>query len=153
MVTLKRATMQDAELIYRMQREAFAALLARYQDYDTNPGNEPLSKAQQRLADPDTYFYLIQADEETVGAIRVVDRQDGSRKRISPLFILPQYNGRGYAQQAIQEVERIHGPSHWRLDTIAQEPANCHLYEKMGYRVTGEAHEVKEGMTLIVYEK
>lgn len=59
---------------------------------------------QRHLAQPETYFYLIQADEETVGA-------------------------------------------------IAQERVNCHLYEKMGYCTTGEAHEVKEGMTLIVYEK
>lgn len=104
MVTLKRATVHDAELIYRMQRKAFAGLLAKYQDLDTNPGNEPFDKVQRRLAQPDTYFYLIQADKETVGA-------------------------------------------------IAQERGNCHLYKKMGYHVTGEAHEVKEGMTLIVYEK
>ena len=153
MVTLKRATVHDAELIWRMQAAAFTGLLAKYQDLHTNPGNEPLDKVQRRLAQPDTYFYLIQADEETVGAIRVVDRQDGSRKRISPLFILPQYCGRGYAQQAMLEAERIHGAAHWRLDTIAQERGNCYLYEKKGYRATGEAHEVKEDMTLIVCEK
>lgn len=44
MVTLKRATVHDAELIWRMQRKAFAALLARYQDYDTNPGTSPSTK-------------------------------------------------------------------------------------------------------------
>ena len=53
----------------------------------------------------------------------------------------------------MQDAERIHGTTHRQLDTIAQEPGNCHLYEKMGYHVTGEAHQVKEGMTLIVCEK
>ena len=54
---------------------------------------------------------------------------------------------------SLQDAERIHGTTHWQLDTIGQEPGNCHLYEKMGYHVTGEAHQVKEGMTLIICEK
>lgn len=37
----------------------------------------------------ETFYYYNVADGETVGAIRIVVKQDGSRKRISPLFILP----------------------------------------------------------------
>ena len=44
MVTLKRATMQDAELIWRMRVAAFTGLLAKYQDLDTNPGTPPSTK-------------------------------------------------------------------------------------------------------------
>ena len=42
-----------------------------------------------------------------VGAIRVVDRKDGSAKRIAPIFILSPYRNRGLAQQAILEAEKI----------------------------------------------
>lgn len=154
MITLRRASRNDAERIWHMQVEAFAGLLEKYGDVETNPGAEPLARVQQRLDDPATSFYFIEAEGETVGAIRVVDRKDGSRKRVSPLFILPDCRGRGYAQAAMQEVERIHGSS-WELTTIAEEPGNCHLYEKLGYRAVGEA-DVKikyKGMTLIVYQK
>ena len=153
MITLTRATMQDAERIWRMQREAFAELVAKYQDFDTNPGSEPLSKVCQRLAQPETFFYLIETAGETVGAIRVVDRQDGGRKRISPLFILPKHQGRGYAQQAMQAAETLHGAADWALSTIAQEAGNCHLYEKLGYRRTGQTQVINERMTLVFYEK
>ena len=40
----------------------------------------------------------------------------------------------------------------WKLETILQEPLNCHLYEKCGFRRVGEEHVVNERMTLIDYE-
>ena len=76
-----------------------------------------------------------------------------SRKRISPLYILPAYQGKGYAQAAMLEAERIHGAHHWQLDTILQEAGNCYLYEKMGYHQTGRLTPVQENMTIVDYEK
>ena len=152
-VELLRASMEDAEVLWAMQKAAFAELLARYQDFDTNPGNEPLEKVQGRLSLPETHFYFIRVDGVNAGAIRIVDHHDERRKRISPLFVLPEYSGRGIAQAAIREAERIHGDVHWNLGTILQEPKNCHLYEKMGYVSTGETKVINDRMTIIFYEK
>jgi len=153
-LTLVRASIADAERIWRMQCAAFQPLLDKYQDFDLNPACEPIDKVLMRLRQPFTYYYIIRLDGEDVGAIRVVDKQEpGKRKRISPLFVLPQYQGRGIAQQAIAAVETLHGEHFWELDTIAQEPGNCHLYEKMGYRTTGEATQINDRMTIILYEK
>ena len=152
-VELVRASMEDAETIWRMQRIAFAELLERYQDFDTNPGNEPLEKVQWRFSFPATYFYFIQVDDMNAGAIRVIDHHDDSPKRISPLFVLPEFCGKGVAQAAIREAERIHGSSNWSLDTILQEKGNCHLYEKMGYRQTGETRVINDRLTLVLYKK
>ena len=99
---LIRATVEDAEQIWQMQKEAFAELFAKYQDMDTNPANEPLEKVIMRLKQAMTYFYLLQLDEEVVGAIRVVDKkEEGKNKRISPLFVLTQHWNKGIAQRAI----------------------------------------------------
>lgn len=151
---LKRAGLADAEFIWNMQKEAFAELLERYRDFETNPASEPIDKVIMRLNQKFTYFYLIQWGDEIVGAIRVVDKQEeGKKKRISPLFILPKYWNRGLAQQAILAVEEIHGSTGWELDTILQEQGNCYLYEKMGYRATGKQEQINEKMTLVFYEK
>lgn len=150
---LKKATLSDAETIWRMQTDAFAELLARYQDFDRSPGNEPFEKIQQRIAQPYTSLYYIIADGDVIGAIRVVDRKDGSRKRIGPLFVMPKFRNRGYGQQAIIEAEKIHGTDNWELDTILQEPGNCHLYEKMGYHRTGKTEIINDRMTIVFYEK
>lgn len=153
-IKLCRASMGDTEMIWKMQREAFAGLLERYQDFETNPGAEPLDKVKNRLAQPDTYFYFICADDMPVGAIRVVDpKTAGQYKRISPLFVLPAYWNQGIAQKAIQLAEDIHGDKGWSLDTILQEAGNCHLYEKMGYRKTGETKVVNDKLTLVFYRK
>lgn len=154
MLQLVKATLEDAELNWQLQIEAFKELLDKYQDYDTNPGNEPIDKVIMRLKQPFTYFYILRLGENNVGAIRVIDKQEeGKNKRISPLFILPQYRNLGIAQKAMREAERIHGEHDWELDTILQEKGNCYLYEKMGYRATGKPEVINDKLTLVFYEK
>ena len=66
---------------------------------------------------------------------------------------MPEFRGKGVAQAAILAAEVIHGSSNWQLDTILQEKANCHLYEKMGYRQPGETQVINQRMTLVFLRK
>ncbi|SHM46465.1 GNAT family N-acetyltransferase [Ruminococcus flavefaciens] len=150
---LKRIGAEECEKLWKMQVEAFSELLEKYQDYDISPANEPMSRVEERLRQSFTYYYFIMDGETAVGAIRVVDMKDGSRKRISPIFIMKQFRGKGYAQQAIRAVEALHGRENWALGTILQEDGNCCLYEKMGYRQTGETEVINERMTIVNYAK
>ncbi len=153
-INLIRATAEDAEQIWNMQKVAFADLLEKYQDFDTNPASEPKEKTVKRLNSASSYFYFICADVETVGAIRVIDKKsDQESKRISPVFIMPQHRRKGYAQAAILQAEKIHGSDNWELDTILQEKGNCCLYEKMGYRRTDKIKQINSKLTLIYYKK
>ena len=152
-VTLRPAAREDLRTIWNMQIEAFSGLLERYRDYGTNPGAEPFEKVLARFEQPWTVYYFILAGDRPVGVIRIVDKQDGSRKRISPLWIMPEYRGKGYAQGAILAAEALHGSRHWSLDTILQEPGNLHLYEKMGYRQTGQIETINDRMDIVFYEK
>lgn len=147
---LVRANIQDAENIWMMQIAAFQDLYAKYQDPETNPATETLEKTIIRLELPCTYYYYIKVEDSVVGAMRVIDhKEEGKYKFLSPIFIMKEFRGRGYAQQAIRLAEKIHGSSGWELDTILQEKSNCYLYEKMGYKLTGEAKIVNERMTLV----
>lgn len=151
---LKRATCEDAELIWKMQIEAFSDLYEKYQDTDTSPATEPLEKILSRFRQCFTYYYIIEVDKNIVGALRVVDKKEkGSAKRISPIFILKKYRNMGIAQAAIIEAERIHGNDNWELDTILSEKGNCYLYEKMGFKSTGKTEKVNDKMTLVFYQK
>jgi GNAT superfamily N-acetyltransferase len=107
----------------------------------------------ERLEQPFTYYYFIMDGDTAVGAVRVVDMMDGSPKRISPIFIMKEHRGKGFAKAAIRAVEKLHGTENWSLDTILQEEGNCRLYEKMGYRRTGDTQVINERMTLVFYEK
>ncbi len=152
-IELIKANEIHAEEIWNMQKVAFKELFNKYKDFETNPANEPLEKTVMRLRQPFTYFYFIIANGKKVGAIRVVDKMTGENKRISPIFIMSEYRNNGYAQLAIIQVEKIHGLYNWELDTILQEKANCHLYEKMGYCKTDNVKQVNDKLTLILYKK
>ena len=153
MVTLRLATSEDLEKIWKMQVEAFAGLLEKYKDYELSPASEGIDRIEARFAQEGSAYYFIEAEGADVGVIRIVDRKDGTRKRISPLWIMPSYRGRGYAQEAIRAAEDIYGSHHWELDTILQEKGNLHLYEKMGYHQTGKTARINDRMDLVFYEK
>lgn len=57
-VTLSRANMDDVEELHAMQVRAFKELLEKYQDFDTNPGNESVEKVGARLQQDFTFFIL-----------------------------------------------------------------------------------------------
>lgn len=152
-VTLRQVKREDVGTVWKMQVEAFSELLTKYQDYDMSPAAEPVEKVMARFEQPWTTYFFIEAEGTNVGAVRVVDKKDGSRKRISPLWIMKEYRGRGYAQEAIKAVEAIYGQDNWCLDTILQEEGNLHLYEKMGYIRTGKTEKINDRMDIVFFEK
>lgn len=151
---LVRIEIKDAETLWTMQVKAFEDLYNKYQDAETSPATEKVEKIIMRLEQSFTYYYYIVVDGVKVGAIRVVDeKEQGKLKRISPIFIMKQYRGKGYAQEAMKAVEKIHGENDWELDTILQEKGNCYLYEKMGYYQTGKTEVINDKLTLVFYKK
>ena len=153
MLILKKATEDDMKTIWKMQVRAFSDLLEKYRDYETSPAAEGFEKVLARYRQPWTTYYFILVQDEAVGAIRIVDKKDGSRKRISPVWIMPEHRNKGYAQAAITAAEQIYGSSHWCLETILQEAGNLHLYEKMGYHQTGRIDRINDRMDIVCFEK
>ena len=153
-IDLIRASLKDTKEIWEMQVKSFKNFLDKYQDFETNPANEPISNVEMRLKQNFTFFYFIFVDNKKVGAIRVVDYKEKSRnKKISPIFVLPEYRNKGIAQSAIKICEEIHGNTNWELSTILQEKGNCYLYEKLGYYPTGKTQFINDRLTLIFYHK
>ena len=152
-IELVRISVDDTGKLWAMQVQAFQKLLDKYQDFETNPANETKEKIKTKLLQEHTFFYYIYEGNNIVGAIRVIDRRDGSRKRVAPVFIMEKFRNRGIAQKTFCEIERIHGKDNWELDTILQEKGNCHLYEKLGYVKIGEIERTNDRMDIIHYIK
>ena len=151
-ITLKLATKADCNTILKIQVKAFSQLLLKYQDYSSSPAAENLDKILKRFEQPFTDYHLIMLGEETIGMLRVCDFDE--KCRLSPICILQEFHGKGYAQEAIRQMEQLYPKAKmWELDTIAQEEKLCYLYEKMGYRKTGRTERLKDGMDLVFYEK
>ena len=151
-IRLMRAEMSDAKELHEMQKICFQPILEKYQDYELNPAAEPLEKTISRLQENFTDFYFIMLGNRKIGGVRV--RHRDQKCKLGPIFLLTEYQGVGYAQEAIRQAEAEYPESIlWELETILQEPKLRHLYEKMGYRRTGKTERVKDGMDLVYYEK
>lgn len=151
-IILEKATCKDVSLIFDMQQKAFRPLLEKYRDFDTNPANETINKVITRIKNPNGVFLKILVDDINVGAIYVVKKE--SSHWISPMFVLPEYQGKGIAQKAIISVEEMFTEAtSWELATILEEGRNCYLYEKMGYLKTTVTKKINNDTTLIFYKK
>ncbi|GHU33120.1 acetyltransferase [Spirochaetia bacterium] len=153
-IILLKATVENANEIHQMQLIAFKKLLEKYQDYEISPGNEKVEKIIDRIKQETTDYYIIKFNGKSVGAIRINKIDNGNKCRISPIFIIPEYQNRGIAQETFKIIEKKYNPKEgWCLDTILQEEGNCYLYEKIGYKKTGKIEKINERMDIVYYEK
>jgi len=151
---LIEATENDLETILDLQRESFKDLLEKYEDYDINPGNENIKDIERRFLQPFTDYLLIEYLDEDIGAVRIIKNEEAKVARISPIFIVPKYQGKGLSQKSFEMIEeKYHWVSLFKLDTILEEEKLCYLYEKLGYEKTGVYEKIKDGMTIVYYEK
>ena len=153
MIHLQQATAEDALALFELQVAAFSPLLEKYQDYDTNPANETIDGVYARIHHPAGCFLKIIADGQLVGAI-CIRWKNNVHFRISPLFLDPEVQGKGFARQAMLLAEaRYPQPKTWELSSLFEETKTCQLYEKMGYVETGVRKPLNDKATLIHYQK
>lgn len=152
-VELVLATENDAELLHQIKYVAFLPLYEKYHDDETNPVKEPMEKVIKCIQMDNSDYYLIKFQNEFVGGVRIVEKQEGVFS-ISPMFILPEYQNRGIGYAAIQKVLALYPKAiTWRLATILQEKRDCHFYEKCGFYRSGWKKEINELMDVVGYEK
>ncbi|QBP43202.1 N-acetyltransferase (plasmid) [Paenisporosarcina antarctica] len=128
-------------------------LLEKYKDYDTNPANETIEDVIKRINKFSGGLYKIVYGNSLVGTICVVWKED-VQFWISPMSIIPAYQGKGIAQKTINLIEDMFPQAiSWELATILEEERNCYLYEKLGYIKTGVSKKLNANATLIFYKK
>lgn len=152
-ITLQKVCFSECEELHKMQVTAFEDLLERYKDFDTNPACESIETIRRKFNQSITTYYFIMKENLKIGAVRIVSAGNDTL-RISPIFILPQFQNKGYAQLAMNKIEQKYpNIKCYLLDTIKQEKKLCYLYEKLGYVRTGREQNIKPDMTIAFYEK
>ncbi|WP_448162463.1 GNAT family N-acetyltransferase [Bacillus mobilis] len=153
-ISLKKATENDAAVLFQMQKDSFNPLLNKYKDYNTNPANEFIEKTILRINNPSSNYYKIIIDSNLVGAICISQKEIPYKFWISPMFIHPNYQGKGVAQKVLILIEEMFPEARsFELATILEEERNCFLYEKMGYKRTEVIKKLNDKTTLIYYKK
>lgn len=151
---IKEFCISDIDRVFEIQRAAFRPLYDKYRDEATNPCLENRELVLQKYTRAGTKGYLFLLGAFAVGAVRISFSPEEKSARISSLAVHPDFQGRGLAQKALLEIEKLHPEVKlWKLSTIMQEAGNCHLYEKLGYRQKGQIEHVNSNMSLVYYEK
>ncbi|MBS7576479.1 MULTISPECIES: GNAT family N-acetyltransferase [unclassified Enterococcus] len=152
---LHLTTIQQTEALSQVQalyQACFQTLLDKYQDFETNPANEKLESIINKFNMEDNKFYFIIYKNETVGMVRVIVGKHAAR--IAPICILPDFQGKGLAYNAMLETERLYPKiTKWQLETIQEEPHLVKLYQKLGYQLTGKIEKMNDSMSLVYFEK
>ncbi len=153
-VKLEKVREDELELLHQMQIESFMPLYEIYHD-EGSPALESIERIRNRAKVANRQYYFIVKDGARVGVINVGhnDPNEHAVSYVSPLFILPRYQNRGFGYAAIRKAMEMYPEvTTWKLTTIKEEPRNCHLYEKCGFVRTGEEEIINDRMTIVAYE-
>ncbi len=153
MLKVMQISSDIADIVHDIQKRSFKQLLDKYHDYDVNPAMESIYMVKEKMDRANTTAYIFKLNDVNVGWVRVTELAEVTYK-ISALCVLPEYQNRGIAQEALKQIESHYPKAQkWILDTILQEKGSCHLYEKLGYKKVGDLIPINERMTLVSYEK
>ena len=152
-IRLQKATAQDAVRLTEMQSRAFMPCVQRHGGFETSPAAETPDRMLERIASPRSHAFIIIADDLYAGMIRVKALGENVYK-ISPIFVLPEFQNMGIGQKAIALVDELFEDARlWTLFCVREEEKNVYFYEKLGFRRTGRERKLDANITLIEYER
>lgn len=150
-ISLKKASIEDADELLALQKEVFLPLYKKYNDHETSPVTQTMERFSARFELGN--YYKILLDGTLAGSVHVYEKSPGLM-RLRIINILERFHNKGIAQHVMKRLELMHPEADaWELDTILTEERNCYLYEKMGYIRTGYAKVINDDMTIVRYLK
>jgi ribosomal protein S18 acetylase RimI-like enzyme len=152
-ISIRKATLSDAEAILACLREAFEPYRERYTRegfLDTVLTAETIRRRMSVM----TIFVAVNVDSEIVGTVAcgVVTPEEG---HLRGMAVRPAWHGQGIAQQLLDVAEAELRRCNCRrvtLDTTEPLKRAIWFYEKNGFRSTGKIADFF-GMPLFEYEK
>ena len=150
-IALKKASAEGAEELLALQKEVFMPLYKKYNDHETSPVTQTLERFSAKF-ERGEYFKIL-FEGKLAGSVHVYEKSPGLM-RLHIINILETYHNKGIAQEVMKRLELMYPEADaWELDTILTEERNCYLYEKMGYKQTGDAKVINKELTIIGYRK
>lgn len=131
-----KATTADCEAVIKITRDTINAIYPHY--YPSGAVDFFLAhhSDQNILTDIESgIVYLLSDENGAEGTVTI------KKNEICRLFVLPQYQGKGYGRELLDFSEEIIKESYSEVTLSASPPAKA-IYEKRGYKQT-EYHQIK----------
>ncbi|MED3562037.1 GNAT family N-acetyltransferase [Bacillus xiapuensis] len=141
---------EEANELFRIQKEAFHSEIIKYKDYHSSPATESWNNFVFRMLT--TSHFSIYVNDKLAGGICIVKQAD-NHNYLYRIFLGSEYQNDGLGSKILRQLEyRYPEVKKWSLDTPKDNQRNRHFYEKLGYKKTGE-QIINKYLTLIDYEK
>ena len=146
MIQLKRASIEDAEIILDINIEAFNDEMQKVLGRNGGPPGYDNLEEHKRLIDR-FLVYLVKIDERTIGSFFLIPHTD-NHYSLESFCIYPKYQGNGYGYETLKVIEQNHSNvKKWSLGAFKKSLHIQKLYEKFGYI------KIDENEWEIMYEK
>lgn len=155
MVRFEKMTIEDLEEHMDLQKKSFLPLLEKYQDDKINPANITKEEMIRRIEDTQGIYLKVIVDNLSVGGVYAYESNNETKEMcMSTIYISPYMQGQHLAQKALEYLESLFSDiKNWWLEVPKDESKNRHIYEKFGYKDTGEKIIVNDRLTLLIYKK
>ncbi|THB79211.1 MAG: GNAT family N-acetyltransferase [Desulfobulbaceae bacterium] len=148
-MTIKLASVKDAEEILQLQYRAYRSEAQLYDDYEIQPLTQTLDELKAEFEDHLVIKYTTEA--KIIGSVRAKTvNHDCS---IGKLIVDPDYQNQGVGNQLLQEIEkRSSDAQRFELFTGHKSEKNLYLYRKARYEQF-KTQQIHSRLTLIFLEK
>lgn len=132
MITIERATLEDANLITEIKIAAFNKEINTYLGRNGGPPGYDQVESEIDII-KNLIAYKILLDDVIIGAFFLIPLGE-DKMQFEDFVIHPDYQGKGYGYHVLQLVEKQYSSiKEWYLSTPVFSVGNQHLYEKFGY--------------------
>lgn len=145
---IEKATQKDLSEILKAQYDAFLIEGINSNDFNI----QPLKQSIQEITDEFNNGIILKAvlDNKIIGSVRA--KQINNIVYIGKLFILEEYQGRGYAKELMHAIENKFDNCEFQLFTNFFNNKNVTLYKKLGY-IEFKKEKASPKITFIYFKK
>lgn len=159
MIVIRKATVQDADELWRIQTEVFHRYIVKYGDFQRNPAYMTLDRLKFNINYPYGQYYVIEKDGNIIGGLfaAVIDAED--TMNIAQFYLASNFQKQGIGTKVLQYLFSQNPQiKKWYVDTIYEEKQNVAFYLKHGFEVIDEEgydafEEEHDGLTFVILKK
>jgi UDP-2,4-diacetamido-2,4,6-trideoxy-beta-L-altropyranose hydrolase len=136
-VTIRNACMSDADIIYKWQSDPNTRKYSH--NAEVPQYEEHVNWLEKKLAEPASYFYIIEHDNKAAGVLRL-DYQENTQNNIYiiSIYISPDHYQQGLGAIALNYANLLFDKSELHAEILEDNVASKKLFVKTGYIKSSE---------------
>jgi ribosomal protein S18 acetylase RimI-like enzyme len=143
--TIKKASIEDAEEILKIQKDAFLDQAKIYNNCTLPPLRQSIESIREEFNIK--IFLKALFNGEIVGSVRFTERNHSIE--IERLTVVPKFQNQGIGSKLLSEIEIMEpNAPRFLLFTGNKSERNIHLYQKMGFQIAGR-ETTNQGIELL----